>query len=57
MSEQPVKFLLGEDDIPAHWVNLLPQLPGDPLPPLHPQTLQPAGPPDLTPIFPLGRNL
>ena len=45
MSEQPVKFLLGEDDIPAHWVNLLPQLPGDPLPPLHPQTLQPAGPP------------
>ena len=45
MSEQPVKFLLGEEDIPAHWVNLLPQLPGDPLPPLHPQTLQPAGPP------------
>src|SRR5215831_8741039 len=54
MSEQPVKFLLGEDDIPAHWVNLLPQLPGDPLPPLHPQTLEPAGPPDLTPIFPIG---
>src|SRR6516162_4251065 len=54
MSEQPVKFLLGEDNIPAHWVNLLPQLPGDPLPPLHPQTLEPAGPPDLTPIFPIG---
>ena len=29
-------------------------LPGEPLPPLNPQTLQPAGPPDLTPIFPMG---
>ena len=54
MTEDPVKFLLGERDIPTHWVNLLPDLPGEPLPPLHPQTLQPAGPPDLTPIFPMG---
>jgi tryptophan synthase beta chain len=53
MTENPVKFLLAERDIPAHWVNLLPDLPGDPLPPLHPQTLEPAGPPDLTPIFPM----
>ncbi len=54
MTEDPVKFLLGERDIPTHWVNLLPDLPGQPLPPLNPQTLQPAGPPDLTPIFPIG---
>jgi tryptophan synthase beta chain len=48
------KFLLGEDAIPTHWVNLLPDLPGEPLPPLNAQTGQPAGPDDLTPIFPLG---
>src|SRR5437763_3086993 len=54
MSDTTVKFLLGEKDIPTHWVNLLPELPGEPLPPLSPQTLQPAGPPDLTPIFPMG---
>src|SRR5436189_2885995 len=48
------KFLLGEDAIPTHWVNLLPDLPGEPLPPLNPQTGQPAGPEDLTPIFPMG---
>ena len=52
MSE-PTKYVLGEDAIPTHWVNLLPDLPGEPLPPLNPQTGQPAGPPDLTPIFPM----
>src|SRR6201991_2187232 len=52
MSE-PVKFVLGEEGIPTHWVNLLPDLPGEPLPPLHPQTGEPAGPDDLTPIFPM----
>ena len=35
MSE-PTKFLLGEEQIPTHWVNLLPDLPGEPLPPLSP---------------------
>src|SRR4051794_32687395 len=53
MSE-PTKFLLTEDAIPTHWVNLLPDLPGEPLPPLNPRTGEPAGPDDLTPIFPLG---
>src|ERR1044072_7561793 len=48
------KYVLGEDAIPTHWVNLLPDLPGEPLPPLNPQTGQPAGPDDLTPIFPMG---
>src|SRR4051812_17496071 len=51
---EPTKYVLGEDAIPTHWVNLLPDLPGDPLPPLNPQTGQPAGPDDLTPIFPMG---
>ena len=46
------KFLLGEDRIPTHWVNLMADLPGEALPPLSPATLQPAGPDDLTPIFP-----
>ena len=47
------KFTLTEDRIPTHWVNLLPDLPGEPLPPLNPGTMQPAGPDDLTPIFPM----
>src|SRR5687768_7858827 len=54
MSERETKFLLGEDAIPTHWVNLLPDLPGEPLPPLSPRTGEPAGPDDLTPIFPMG---
>src|SRR5690242_12011145 len=52
MSE-PTKFLLREEQTPTHWVNLLPDLPGEPLPPLSPATGQPAGPEDLTPIFPM----
>jgi tryptophan synthase beta chain len=52
MSE-PTKYVLSEDDLPTHWVNLLPDLPGEPLPPLNPGTGQPAGPDDLTPIFPV----
>ena len=54
MSDATVKFMLGEQDIPTHWVNLMPDLPGEPAPPLHPDTKQPAGPDDLTPLFPMG---
>jgi tryptophan synthase beta chain len=54
MSEETVKYLLPEREIPTHWINLLPDLPGEPLPPLNAATLEPAGPPDLTPIFPMG---
>jgi tryptophan synthase beta chain len=50
---EPTKFLLGEDAIPTHWVNLLADLPGEPLPPLNPQTNEPAGPGDFTAIFPM----
>ena len=53
MSE-PTKVVLDERDLPTHWVNLLPDLPGEPLPPLNPRTGAPAGPDDLTPIFPMG---
>ena len=52
MTEQ-TKFTLTEDRIPTHWVNLLADLPGGPLPPLNPGTMEPAGPDDLTPIFPM----
>jgi len=52
MSET-VKFLLGERDIPTHWVNLMADLPPDGPPPLHPGTGQPAGPDDLAPLFPM----
>nr|MBA2630860.1 TrpB-like pyridoxal phosphate-dependent enzyme [Thermoleophilaceae bacterium] len=53
MSGEQVKYLLSEDAIPSHWINLMPDLPGEPLPPLHPGTKEPAGPDDLTPIFPM----
>ena len=54
MSEERIKYQLDESAIPTSWVNLLPDLPGEPLPPLNPGTGQPAGPRDLTPIFPMG---
>ncbi|HKP88379.1 MAG TPA: TrpB-like pyridoxal phosphate-dependent enzyme [Thermoleophilaceae bacterium] len=53
MSDEAVKYTLPESEIPTHWVNLMPDLPGDPSPPLNPATQEPAGPPDLTPIFPM----
>src|SRR3954463_2247398 len=53
MSAEPTKFVLSEDRIPTHWVNLIADLPGEALPPLSPQTMEPAGPGDLTAIFPM----
>jgi tryptophan synthase beta chain len=53
MSET-VKFVLGEDEIPTHWVNLMADIdPAGVAPPLHPGTKQPAGPDDLAPLFPM----
>ncbi len=52
MADDVTKYLLSEDRIPTHWVNLMADLPGEPLPPLNPQTKQPAGPQDLLAIFP-----
>ena len=53
MSDETVKYLLSEAEIPTQWVNLLGELPGEPLPPLHPGTMDPAGPADLAPLFPM----
>src|SRR5213595_228533 len=47
------KILLTEAEIPAQWVNLMADLPA-PAPPLRGDTLEPAGPDDLAPIFPMG---
>ncbi|HXY27738.1 MAG TPA: pyridoxal-phosphate dependent enzyme, partial [Acidimicrobiales bacterium] len=47
------KFLLDESEMPTTWYNLVPDLPA-PLPPaLHPGTLEPAGPDDFAPLFPM----
>jgi tryptophan synthase beta chain len=47
------KFMLSENDIPRRWYNVQADLP-HPLPPtLHPLTLQPVGPGDLAPLFPM----
>ena len=55
MSDDTLKYLLPESEIPTHWINLMPDLPGPPpSPPLHPGTKEPAGPDDLSPIFPMG---
>ncbi len=52
MSDQ-TKFLLPENRIPKAWYNIQADLP-KPLPPvLHPGTLQPIGPDDLAPLFPM----
>ena len=48
------KILLNESDIPTHWYNIVPDMPNKPQPPLHPETGEPAGPDDLSPIFPMG---
>ncbi len=53
MTDERVKFVLGEQDIPTHWVNLMADLPGDAPPPLHPGTKEPAGPDDLAALFPM----
>ncbi|MFQ5858742.1 MAG: pyridoxal-phosphate dependent enzyme, partial [Anaerolineae bacterium] len=47
------KIMLSENELPTHWYNIQPDLP-EPLPPvIHPGTLQPIGPDDLAPIFPM----
>ena len=47
------KFLLDEKDLPSRWYNIQADLPA-PLPPvIHPGTLQPIGPQDLAPLFPM----
>src|SRR6202046_3962879 len=47
------KFILDESQIPSQWYHLAPAPPPPPPPPLHPGTLQPVGPDDLAPLFPM----
>ena len=50
---EPRKILLGEDELPTAWFNIVPSLPSPPEPYLHPQTREPVGPDALTPLFPM----
>ena len=52
MSET-IKYLLDESRIPKFWYNLMADLPSPPPPVLHPGTLEPVGPDDLAPLFPM----
>lgn len=47
------KILLDESHIPAAWYNVVADMPHPPSPPLHPATLKPLAPSDLTPLFPM----
>ncbi|MDK2990770.1 MAG: tryptophan synthase beta chain [Clostridiales bacterium] len=48
-----IKILLDENEIPTHWYNIQADLPNAIKPPLNPKTGQPAGPEDLSVIFPI----
>jgi tryptophan synthase beta chain len=48
-----IKYLLDETHIPKFWYNIMADLPSPPPPVLHPGTMQPVGPDDLAPLFPM----
>ena len=52
MSAQ-VKYTLDETQIPKNWYNIVADLPEPPPAVLHPGTMQPVGPSDLEPLFPM----
>jgi tryptophan synthase beta chain len=47
------KVTLDESEMPTRWYNIVPDLPEPPPPALHPGTLEPAGPDDFAPLFPM----
>ena len=47
------KYLLEESQMPRAWYNIQADLPKALPPVLHPGTLQPVGPSDLAPLFPM----
>ncbi len=53
MATDQTKFVLDEDRIPRSWYNIVADLPVPPAPVLHPGTMQPIGPADLAPLFPM----
>ncbi len=52
MSQDTIKYLLGEEDLPTHWYNIQADLPEPVPPPLDPATGQPLPPEALEPLFP-----
>jgi len=48
-----IQYNLPQDRIPHSWHNIVPDLPSPMAPVLHPGTLQPVGPDDLAPLFPM----
>ncbi|MCE8426348.1 MAG: TrpB-like pyridoxal phosphate-dependent enzyme [Candidatus Methanoperedens sp.] len=50
---QKTKIILDENEIPKKWYNILPDMPTPLSPPLHPVTMEPIGPEDLSPLFPM----
>jgi tryptophan synthase beta chain len=47
------KVVLPDREIPKKWYNIMADMPNLPKPPLHPGTLKPVGPDDLSAIFPM----
>jgi tryptophan synthase beta chain len=47
------KIVLSDKEIPKQWYNIMADMPNVPKPPLHPGTLKPVGPQDLSAIFPM----
>jgi len=47
------KIILSEQEMPRKWYNIQADMPNPIQPPLHPQTKKPAGPDDLSAIFPM----
>jgi tryptophan synthase beta chain len=50
---ETIQYNLPQNRIPLAWYNLAADLPTPMAPPLHPGTLQPLGPDDLAPLFPM----
>ena len=51
---ETIQYNLPQSRIPQSWFNIVPELPKPLAPVLHPGTLQPIGPADLAPLFPMG---
>ena len=50
---EPLRYTLSDDEMPTTWYNLIADLDTPPPPALHPGTLEPAGPDDFAPLFPM----
>lgn len=53
MTDDYYRVHLPASEQPTQWYNIIADLPSPPPPPLHPGTLEPAGPDDLAPLFPM----